>query len=199
MVSLESSKTKGWAIWITGLPGSGKSTVAHLLKKKLSEKGLLSQVISSDAVRAVLMPTSTYTEEERELVYRTITLLAKMLTENGLGVIIDATGNRRRYRDNCRAQVTVFFEVYLKCPLRVCIEREQFRKETYQAPRDIYQRAKNGESETVPGVGVPYEAPEKPEITVNSDQQSPEEIVQVITSKLLERLRAAHQSIDIID
>ncbi len=175
------------------MPGSGKSTVAHLLKNTLSEKGIMTQMLSSDAVRKALTPTSTYTEEERELVYRAITLLAKILTENGLGVVIDATGNRRRYRDSCREQVPLFFEVYLKCPLNVCIEREQSRKETYLAPRDIYRKAKTGESKTVPGVGAPYEDPEKPEITVNAEKQSPEEIVHVITSKLLERLGAPRQ------
>jgi len=148
-------------------------------------RGIQSQIISSDAVRKMLTPTPSYTEEEREMVYRAITLITKILTENGLNVIIDATGNRRQYRDACREQVNQFFEVYLKCPLEVCIRREESRKETFQAPRDIYRRAKAGESTTVPGLGAPYEAPENPEITVDAENQSPEEIVKTIISRLL--------------
>jgi len=182
---LATSKTEGWAVWITGLPGSGKSTVAHLLKETFAMRGIQSQIISSDAVRKMLTPTPSYTEEEREMVYRAITLITKILTENGLNVIIDATGNRRQYRDACREQVNQFFEVYLKCPLEVCIRREESRKETFQAPRDIYRRAKAGESTTVPGLGAPYEAPENPEITVDAENQSPEEIVKTIISRLL--------------
>ena len=182
---MATSKTEGWAVWITGLPGSGKSTVAHLLKETFAMRGIQSQIISSDAVRKMLTPTPSYTEEEREMVYRAITLITKILTENGLNVIIDATGNRRQYRDACREQVNQFFEVYLKCPLEVCIRREESRKETFQAPRDIYRRAKAGESTTVPGLGAPYEAPENPEITVDAENQSPEEIVKTIISRLL--------------
>jgi len=182
---LATSKTEGWVVWITGLPGSGKSTVAHLLNETLSKRGIQSQILSSDRVRKTLTPTPTYTEEEREMVYRAITLIAKILTENGLNVIIDATGNRKRYRDACRAQVNRFFEVYLKCPLEVCIEREESRKETFQAPRDIYRKAKAGESTTVPGPGAPYEPPESPEVTADAENQSPEEIVQAIVTKLL--------------
>ena len=172
-------------VWITGLPGSGKSTVAHLLNETLSRRGIQSLILSSDRVRKTLTPTPTYTEEEREMVYRAITLIAKMLTENGLNVIIDATGNRKRYRDVCRAQVNRFFEVYLKCPMEVCIKREESRKETFQAPRDIYRKAKAGESTTVPGLGAPYEPPESPEVTADAEDQSPEEIVQAIVTKLL--------------
>lgn len=184
---MATSKTEGWAVWITGLPGSGKSTVARLLNETLSERDIQSQILSSDTVRKALTPTPSYTEEEREMVYRAITLIAKILTENGLNVIIDATGNRRRYRDACREQVNQFFEVYLKCPLEVCIRREESRKETFQAPSNIYRKAKAGESTTVPGLGAPYEPPESPEIIADAENHSPEEIVQGIVTRLLGR------------
>jgi adenylylsulfate kinase len=175
---------EGWAIWITGLPGSGKSTVARLLRQNLNERGVRSQILSSDAIRRTLMSNPNYSEDERDMIYRAIAFVAKMLTENSVNVIIDATGNRRRYRDNCRSQLSRYLEVYLRCPLNVCISREESRKETFLAPRDIYRKAKSGASHTVPGLGAPYEAPENPGIAVHSERQSPEEIVEVIVNKM---------------
>ncbi|MBS7622454.1 adenylyl-sulfate kinase [Candidatus Bathyarchaeota archaeon] len=178
-------KREGWAVWVTGLPGSGKSTTANLLREALSKRGIQSQILSSDALRKSLTPKPTYTLQERDIVYRAITFITKILTDNGLNVIIDATGNMRRYRDVCRAQVNRFIEVYLKCPLEVCMEREESRKETFQAPRGIYLKARAGESRNVPGLGAPYEPPENPEVIADSQNQSPEEIVQLIVARLL--------------
>ncbi len=187
MVQLSAEGSKGWAIWITGLPGSGKSVVARRLWIGLSEMGIRSQIISSDALRKILTPKPKYSEEEREMVYSLIAFIAKILTDNGVNVLIDATGNRRRYRDSCRSQISSFLEVYLRCPLEVCMGREESRAESYLAPKDIYRKARSGESCTVPGFGAPYEAPERPEILVDSDRQSPEEIVQVIIGRLSEK------------
>ncbi|MEM2942433.1 MAG: adenylyl-sulfate kinase [Candidatus Bathyarchaeia archaeon] len=186
-------KREGWAVWVTGLPGSGKSTTANLLKETLSKRGIQSQILSSDALRRSLTPKPTYTDQEREMVYRTITLITKILTDNGLNVIIDATGNMRRYREACRAQVNRFIEVYLKCPIEVCMGREESRRETFQAPRGIYRKARAGESRNVPGLGAPYEPPENPEVLADSQKQTPEEIVQLILARLLEGSAAASQ------
>ncbi|MEM2840097.1 MAG: adenylyl-sulfate kinase [Candidatus Bathyarchaeia archaeon] len=184
LVDLMGRKVKGWAIWITGLPGSGKSIVAHKLWKVLSKMGVDSQIISSDALRRFLTPKPTYSEEEREIVYRAIAYIAKTLTDNGVNVIIDATGNRRRYRAMCRRMIDKFFEVYLRCPLEVCIRREMARKERFYAPRDIYGKAMRGMSTTVPGFGVPYEPPRRPEVLIESDRQKPNEIVETVIGKL---------------
>ena len=179
-------EAEGWAIWVTGLPGSGKSTVARLLKQNLIKQGIRSQILSSDAIRKTLTPAPCYSEDEREMIYRVIVFIAKMLTENRVNVIIDATGNRRRHRDDCRSQVNKFLEVYLRCPLEVCVSREESREETFLAPRDIYRKAKTGESHTVPGLGAPYEAPENPEVTADAEKQSPEQIVQAIIDRMKE-------------
>ncbi|MEM2648831.1 MAG: adenylyl-sulfate kinase, partial [Candidatus Bathyarchaeia archaeon] len=109
------------------MPGSGKSTVAHLLADKLKAMGIHAYILSSDALRKVMTPNPKYTEEERDIVYGTLVYIAKILTENGVNVIIDATGNRRKYRDNARSQIPLFMEAYLRCPLEVCIEREAKR------------------------------------------------------------------------
>jgi adenylylsulfate kinase len=100
----------GWCVWITGLPGSGKSTIAHLLSKELRSLGIHVCVLSSDALRKVMTPNPRYTEEERDVVYGTLVYIAKLLTDNGVNVIIDATGNRRKYRDNARREISQFME-----------------------------------------------------------------------------------------
>ena len=139
----------GWCIWITGLPGSGKSTIARKLKQKLDYLNVKSYIISSDALRKIATPKPKYTEEEREIIYGALVYAAKVLVENGINVIIDATGNRRRYREKARNTINRFMEVYLKCPLSICIERERKRLETYMAPRRIYEKAFTGESKKI--------------------------------------------------
>lgn len=178
----------GWCVWVTGLPGSGKSTVAHLLADRLRSMGIHTYVLSSDALRRVMTPNPKYTEDERDMVYGTLVYVAKILTENGVNVIIDATGNRRRYRDRARREIPLFMEAYVRCPLEVCIEREAKRgMDVYGAPRNIYAKALSGESKTVPGLGVPYEEPVNPEVTVDSDKLSPEECAEKILRVLMER------------
>jgi len=132
-------------------------------------------------LREVVTPNPRYTEEERDIVYGTIAFVAKLLTENGVNVVVDATANRRRYRDKARMDITLFMEAYIRCPLEVCIERESRRKgRAYHAPEAVYKKAFTGESRTVPGIGVPYEEPLDPEVTVDSDKMSPEECAKKI-------------------
>mgnify|MGYP000014574609 FL=1 len=170
---------RGWCIWLTGLPGSGKTTIAEELKKILRKHGICVQIVSSDAMRKLVTPNPKYTEEERELVYRAIVFTSKLLTENGTNVIIDATGNRRRFRDLAREEIRKFAEVYVKCPLEVCMKRETKRVDEY-APKDIYKKGLEGKSRTVPGLGVPYEEPLNPEIVVDSEKLDPLGCAQII-------------------
>lgn len=179
---------KGWCVWITGLPGSGKSTIAHTLLKKLNSLGFHAQILSSDSLRKVMTPNPKYTEDERDIVYGTLVYIAKLLTDNGVNVIIDATGNRRKYREKARCEIQHFIEAYVRCPIEVCIERESKRGlNSYGAPKSIYMKAFTGESKTVPGLGSPYEEPLNPEITVNSDKLSPEECAEKILKTIIEK------------
>ena len=180
---------KGWCIWITGLPGSGKSTIARKLKEKLNQLGVKSYIVSSDALRRLATPNPKYTEDEREIVYGALVYAAKVLVENGVNVIIDATGNRRKYREKASKNIENFMEVYLKCPLEVCIKRESKRRETYLAPRGIYKKAFTGESKTVPGIGVPYEEPINPEVTIETDKVEVNEAVEIILRAIREKFK----------
>jgi len=182
------SKEHGWCVWITGLPGCGKSTVASALLQKLERKSIRAQILSSDVLRKMMTPKPTYSVEERDNVYSTLVFIAKLLTENGVNTIIDATGNLRRYRENARKQIPFFIEAYVKCPLELCIHRETKRGKTFHAPRKIYERALKGKAPTVPGIGVPYEEPLNPEVIVDSSTQTPEECAQKILGKILEVL-----------
>lgn len=177
----------GWCVWITGLPGSGKSTVAETLIKFLLQKGIRAQLLSSDELRKVLTPKPTYSLEERDTVYATLVCIAKLLTKNDVNVVIDATGNLRRYRDNARSQIPKFMEAYLECPLEICIERESKRTETRHAPQQIYKKALEGKAPTVPGIGQPYEPPLSPEITINTAQCTPEQAAQKIIEAILKK------------
>jgi adenylylsulfate kinase len=177
----------GWCVWITGLPGSGKSVITRALLELLNKKKYPTQILSSDELRKVLTPHPNYDLNERDIVYATMTYIAKMLTQNGINVIIDATGNLRRYRDSTRTQIPAFMEVYIECPLELCIQREAIRKETYSAPTHIYQKAlENTILSTVPGIGQPYEAPLNPEITINfniNSQEAAQQIYEILVAK----------------
>lgn len=161
----------GIAIWITGLPGSGKSTVADALKKAHPEFTILRM----DEMRKVVTPEPTYSDSEREIVYRALVYVAKTLTEFGHDVIIDATGNLRRWRELARQLIPGYVEIYLRCPLELCTQREKQRLETHEAPKDIYKKGAKGWP--VPGMVVPYEEPLNPEIVIDTDKTSLEDSI----------------------
>src|SRR5574340_49812 len=114
---------KGIALWITGLPGSGKSTLADEIKKLYPEFIILRM----DELRKVVTPTPTYSDFERDIIYRSLVYLAKIMTEQGHNVLIDATGNLRMWRTLARRLIPKYAEVYLKCPIEICMKRERKR------------------------------------------------------------------------
>ena len=162
-----------FAVWFTGLPGSGKTAVASRTSSILEKKGIKVKILQLDEIRRVLTPDPKYTDEERDIVYASLAYIAKLLTESGVNVFIDATGNRRKYRDNARNIIPQFAEVFIRCSLEVCMEREARRKAVF-SPKGIYKKsAQSGAN--VPGVNVPYEEPLLPEIVIDSDRMKPEE------------------------
>lgn len=164
------------AIWLTGLPASGKSTITAALKPKLEAAGHTVEVLESDAVRQILTPVPTYSREERDLFYRALAFLGSRLVVHGVTVVFDATANRRAYRDFARTLIPRFIEVAVVCPLDLCMKRDY---------KGTYQRGQRGESSTVPGLQDPYEAPLNPDVTIDTTKMTAEEAA----GRIFERAR----------
>lgn len=163
-----------WVVWVTGLPGSGKSTVARDMSAIIEKKGIHVKVLELDEIRKVLTPNPAYSEEERAIVYAAIAYMAKILADEGVNVIIDATANLEKYRDVAAKLIPEFGEIYVQCPIETCMAREAARKGGH-APPDIYKKGLAGQSSTVPGLNVPYEAPEHPIVVVHTEKATREQ------------------------
>jgi adenylylsulfate kinase len=156
---IQSMTSKAFAIWITGLPASGKSTIVSALKPQLEAMGLAVEVLESDEVRRVVTPISTYSEAERDLFYRALAFTGQKLVAHGVTVVFDATASRRVYRDFARSVIPRFIEVAVECPLTTCMERDR---------KGTYRKGQRGESLTVPGLQSPYEAPLNPDLRIDT-------------------------------
>jgi protein-L-isoaspartate(D-aspartate) O-methyltransferase len=161
-----------WAVWITGLPGSGKSVIARAAAELLRTKGRPVTVLEMDVVRRVLTPTPTYSDVERDAVYRAFVYIGACLVEHGQPVIFDATAHRRAWRELARATIKNFAEVQLHCPLAVCRLREAERPRG-NAPVGIYARSAQAGAR-VPGVNVDYEFARAPELDTDTVTRSVE-------------------------
>ncbi len=168
------SKESAFAIWITGLPASGKSTITAALTRQLAGRGVDAAVLESDVLRKIF--DQPYSAEGREAFYRQMVFVGTLLIEHGVPVIFDATANRRIYRDRARREIGRFLEVYLDVPLAACMARD---------PKGIYRRAATGEAKNVPGLQDPYEPPESPDVLVHGE--NPEADARRIVEKLLEK------------
>jgi adenylylsulfate kinase len=172
---MPSAVRPGFAIWLTGLPSSGKTTLAHALSRLLAGQGIATQVLDSDELRRKLTPRPIYSPEERDWFYNAIAVLAELLTANGVSVLIAATASRRAYRQAARERIARFAEVYVECPPKVCRVRD---------PKGLWERADRGEIAALPGAGAPYEAPDAPEVRVDTARHTAEEAAHSIHSQL---------------
>jgi len=171
------STANSFAIWITGIPGSGKTTLASMLAKKLSSNNIPCQILESDAMRKIITPKPTYTNGERENFYSALIEIGKMFLSHGINVIFDATANRKKFRENARNQIPHFMEVYLLCPVELARSRDT---------KGLYRLANSGRITTLPGIQADYEPPDNPEIIIHSERENPEEEVERIYKKIKE-------------
>ena len=167
----------GFGIWLTGLPSSGKTTLAHAMACLLHERGVSVQILDSDQLRSTLTPNPTYSPEERDWFYDVLAHLAEMLTANGVNVLIAATASRQRYRQAARDRIARFAEVLVDCPPAVCRARD---------PKGLWERADRGEIAGLPGANAPFEAPHEPEARVDTVRHTPEKAAAHVLERLAE-------------
>jgi adenylylsulfate kinase len=175
---VESKTKQTFAVWVTGLPASGKSTLVQCLKDQFAKMGVDVGVLESDELRKILTPNPKYDEQERDLFYSQMIYIGHLLVSHGVPVIFDATANRRAYRDRARQQIERFIEVYVDSPLATCIGRD---------PKGIYRSAREQSASTVPGLQSCYEPPESPDVVIHGDSESPEPAALRVIQALIEK------------
>lgn len=169
--------SKGFVVWITGLPCSGKTTIAKLLECALRKRGLKVEVLDGDEVRRNLSPDLGFSKEARETHIKRVAYMSKLLSRNDVAVIVALISPYRETRRYVRELIGNFVEVYTKCSLETCIQRDT---------KGLYKKALNGEIKDFTGVQDPYEEPENPEIVLDTEERKPEENVERILLKLME-------------
>src|SRR6187549_710367 len=170
-------ESTGFTIWLTGLPCSGKSTIARTLARRFLRRGRRVEVLDGDLVRQSLSYGLGFNREDRDRNIRRIAFVASLLARNGVIVIVAVVSPYRAARDEARRSLGRFFEVHVDCPISECERRDV---------KGMYKRARAGELRGFTGVDDPYEAPLEPELTVATNLQSSEESAARIESALLE-------------
>jgi phosphoadenosine phosphosulfate reductase len=169
---------KGFTVWFTGMSGAGKSTISRLLELKLRQFGARVEVLDGDVVRTHLSKGLGFSKEDRDENVRRIGFVCELLARNGAIAVAAAISPYRDVRDEVRARIPNFVEVFVECPVEVLAERDV---------KGLYRRALAGEIAQFTGISDPYEPPLSPEVIVNSSRESPEESVEKIWATL-ERL-----------
>ncbi len=169
---------KGFTLWFTGMSGAGKSTISRLLELKLRQLGAQVEVLDGDVVRTHLSKGLGFSKEDRDENVRRIGFVCELLARHGVIAIAAAISPYRDVRDEVRARIPNFIEVFVECPVEVLAERDV---------KGLYRRALAGEIPQFTGISDPYEPPLSPEVTVNSSQETPQQSVEKIWATL-ERL-----------
>jgi adenylyl-sulfate kinase len=167
---------QGFTLWFTGMSGAGKSTISHLIEQRLRAMGAKVEVLDGDVVRTHLSKGLTFSKEDRDINIRRIGFVCELLSRNGVIAIAAAISPYRAVRDEVRASIANFVEVYVECPIEVLAERDV---------KGLYKKALAGEIAQFTGITDPYEPPLSPEVTVNSSNETPEQSVERIWSKLV--------------
>jgi len=172
---------KGFVVWFTGLPSSGKSTVANGVAEKLRTMGYRVEVLDGDWVRKTINPDAGFTREQRKIHLLRVAWIARLLARNGVVVLCSFVSPYRDVRAEIRKIIEEenlpFIEVFVKCSLEECIRRDV---------KGLYKKALRGEIKHMTGIDDPYEPPENPEIVVDTEHDSVETNVFKVLSKLKE-------------
>ena len=171
---------RGATIWFTGLSGSGKSTIAQQVESHLHTQGNITFILDGDNVRHGLNSNLGFSPEDREENIRRLGEVAKLFTSAGIIILTAFISPYQKDRDQARGITPEgrFVEVFVDCPLEICEQRD---------PKGLYQKARKGEIPEFTGISAPYEAPESPEVYLNTGSQSVEECVETVVACLREK------------
>ena len=176
------SSRKGFTVWLTGLSGAGKTTLAVLLATQLRARGVRIEVLDGDEVRANLSKGLGFSKEDRDINIRRIGYVCRLLSRNGVGVLSAAISPYGAIRDEVRLAVeqegAKFIEVFVKCPITVLAKRDV---------KGLYQKALSGELKGFTGVSDPYEEPLAPDVVVETDRESLDFSIRKILQALEQR------------
>jgi adenylyl-sulfate kinase len=170
---------KGFTLWFTGLSGAGKTTISKLVEEQLRSRGSKLEILDGDVVRENLSKGLGFSKEDRDTNIRRIAFVADLLSRNGVPVITAAISPYRELRDEARDLMgDRFIEVFVKASVEVCADRD---------PKGLYEKAFAGEIKEFTGVSDPYEEPLDPELTLETENETPEESAGKIIALLEER------------
>jgi len=171
----------GLTVWFTGLSSSGKTTISQAVQKKLLHAGNKVEWLDGDAVRQQISKGLGYSKEDRDENIRRIGYVAELLTRNGVIVLVSAISPYRAVRDEMRARIGKFLEVYVEAPLEVCQQRDI---------NGVYRRALAGEIHHVTGMDDPYEPPCSPDVVCHTARETREESV----AKVIDRVESYNRT-----
>lgn len=157
--------SNGATVWLTGLSGAGKTTICRLVEEKLASAGIPVERLDGDVVRQQLCADLGFSREDRFRNIERVAYVAKLLTRNGVIVLASFISPYRSMRDYVRREIDSFIEVYMKCSLEECIRRDV---------KGLYRKAINGELAHFTGISDPYEAPEHPDLVVDTERETAE-------------------------
>jgi len=168
---------QGFTVWFTGLPCCGKTTVADQVAVVLREKGYRVERLDGDIVRQGLTNDLGFTKKDRDENIRRVAFVAKMLSRNNVIVLATFVSPYREERRNARKEIGRFVEVYVRCPIEICMKRDV---------KGLYQKAREGKIKHFTGVDDPYEEPEHPELILDTDKETVEDSVKKVLKTLVE-------------
>jgi adenylyl-sulfate kinase len=168
---------KGTLIWLTGVPASGKSTIATEVEKELKRRGIKVENLDADEIRANLSPDLGYTAEARDINTKRLAFMGKIMARNGVSTLVAAVSSLRQFRDRARDWVDQFVEIHVQCTLEECQKRD---------PKGLYAKAERGEVNDIAGMHQPYEEPLKPELVLDTANSTVEECSAKVLQKLEE-------------